>query len=112
VKPATVPFIRRYLDSPIAELRWASAFALTRFGIDGPAVADVLMEAVSRPPEKTETMSFLTCVLTPGWSRTVSRPAPAARPDSGPWRAVGSGRAVFAARTDRWLGRSAARPLL
>lgn len=58
-EPATVPFIQQYLDSPVAELRWASAFALTRFGIDGPAVADVLMEAVARPPEKTETMSFL-----------------------------------------------------
>jgi hypothetical protein len=58
-EPATVPFIRRYLDSPVAELRWASAFALTRFGIAGPAVADVLAQAVARPPEKTETMSFL-----------------------------------------------------
>jgi hypothetical protein len=57
--PATVPFIRRYLDSPIAEMRWASAFALTRFGIAGPAVVDVLTEAVARPPQKTETMSFL-----------------------------------------------------
>lgn len=57
--PATVPFIRRYLDSPIAELRWASAFALTRFGIADPAVVDVLTQAVAQPPEKTETMSFL-----------------------------------------------------
>ncbi|GAA2021284.1 hypothetical protein GCM10009839_17770 [Catenulispora yoronensis] len=32
-EPATVPFIRRYLDSPTVELRWASAFALTRFGM-------------------------------------------------------------------------------
>jgi hypothetical protein len=50
---------RQYLDSPVAELRWASAFTLTRFGIDGPAVADMLTEAVAQPPEKTETMSFL-----------------------------------------------------
>ncbi|MET8537653.1 HEAT repeat domain-containing protein [Streptomyces sp. NPDC005065] len=58
-EPATVPFIGRYLDSPIVELRWASAFALTRFGIAGPAVVDVLTQVVARPPEKTETMSFL-----------------------------------------------------
>ncbi|MER6981100.1 hypothetical protein [Streptomyces carpinensis] len=58
-EPATVPFIGRYLDSPIVELRWASAFALTRFGIAGPAVVDVLSQVVARPPEKTETMSFL-----------------------------------------------------
>ncbi|MFD3583239.1 HEAT repeat domain-containing protein [Streptomyces sp. NPDC058683] len=58
-EPATVPFIRRYLDSPIVELRWASAFALTRFGIADPAVVDVLTQVVARPPEKTETMSFL-----------------------------------------------------
>ncbi|MEU4107176.1 HEAT repeat domain-containing protein [Streptomyces sp. NPDC027717] len=55
----TVPFIRRYLDSPIVELRWASAFALTRFGIADPAVVEVLTQVVARPPEKTETMSFL-----------------------------------------------------
>ncbi|MFF8990413.1 HEAT repeat domain-containing protein [Streptomyces sp. NPDC014983] len=58
-EPATVPFIERYLDSPIVELRWASAFALTRFGIAGPAVVDVLTQVVAGPPEKSETMSFL-----------------------------------------------------
>ncbi|WP_143070897.1 HEAT repeat domain-containing protein [Streptomyces malaysiense] len=58
-EPAAVPFIRRYLDSPVVELRWASAFALTRFGIADPAVGDVLTQVVARPPEKTETMSFL-----------------------------------------------------
>ncbi|WP_330248078.1 MULTISPECIES: HEAT repeat domain-containing protein [unclassified Streptomyces] len=58
-EPATVPFIGRYLDSPIVELRWASAFALTRFGIAGPAVVEVLTQVVARPPEKAETMSFL-----------------------------------------------------
>lgn len=58
-EPATVPFVGRYLDSPILELRWASAFALTRFGIAGPAVVDVLTDVVARPPERTETMSFL-----------------------------------------------------
>ncbi|MFE0628495.1 HEAT repeat domain-containing protein [Streptomyces sp. NPDC058864] len=58
-EPATVTFIAPYLDSPIVELRWASAFALTRFGIAGPAVVDVLTQAVARPPEKTATMSFL-----------------------------------------------------
>ncbi|MFD8806447.1 HEAT repeat domain-containing protein [Streptomyces sp. NPDC059597] len=58
-EPATVPFIRRYLDSPIVELRWAAAFALTRFGIADPAVVDVLTQVVARPPEETETMSFL-----------------------------------------------------
>lgn len=58
-EPATVPFIGRYLDSPIVELRWASAFALTRFGIVGPAVVEVLTQVVARPPEKAETMSFL-----------------------------------------------------
>ncbi|MEU4091694.1 HEAT repeat domain-containing protein [Streptomyces sp. NPDC026673] len=57
--PATVPFVARYLDSPIVELRWASAFALTRFGIAGPAVVDVLTEVVAHPPAKTGTMSFL-----------------------------------------------------
>lgn len=58
-EPATVPFIGRYLDSPIVELRWASAFALTRFGIAGLAVVEVLTQVVARPPEKAETMSFL-----------------------------------------------------
>ncbi|WP_395292435.1 HEAT repeat domain-containing protein [Kitasatospora hibisci] len=58
-EPATVPFIESYLDSPIVELRWASAFALTRLGIAGPAVVDVLIQVVARPPEKTGTMSFL-----------------------------------------------------
>ncbi|MGW2554168.1 HEAT repeat domain-containing protein [Streptomyces sp. NPDC001635] len=58
-EPATAPFVERYLDSPIVELRWAAAFALTRFGIAGPAVVDVLTQVVARPPEKTETMSFL-----------------------------------------------------
>ncbi|WP_457463317.1 HEAT repeat domain-containing protein [Streptomyces sp. TE5632] len=56
---ATVPFIEPYLESPIVELRWASAFALTRFGIAGTAVVDVLTQVVARPPEKTGTMSFL-----------------------------------------------------
>ncbi|MEV6536246.1 HEAT repeat domain-containing protein [Streptomyces sp. NPDC051639] len=58
-EPAAVPFIERHLDSPIVELRWASAFALTRFGLAGPAVVDVLTQVVARPPEETETMSFL-----------------------------------------------------
>ncbi|MFF0415321.1 HEAT repeat domain-containing protein [Kitasatospora sp. NPDC004745] len=58
-EPATVPFIESYLDSPIVELRWASAFALTRLGIACPAVVDVLIQVVARPPEKTGTMSFL-----------------------------------------------------
>lgn len=56
---ATVPFIEPYLESPIAELRWASAFALTRFGIAVPAVVDVLTQVVARPPERTGTMAFL-----------------------------------------------------
>ncbi|MEU5221638.1 HEAT repeat domain-containing protein [Streptomyces toyocaensis] len=56
---ATVPFIEPYLESPIAELRWASAFALTRFGVAGPAVVDVLTQVVARPPERTGTMTFL-----------------------------------------------------
>nr|WTB28174.1 HEAT repeat domain-containing protein [Streptomyces sp. NBC_00830]WTB35909.1 HEAT repeat domain-containing protein [Streptomyces sp. NBC_00830] len=58
-EPAPVPFIESYLDSPIVELRWASAFALTRLGIAGPAVVDVLTQVVARPPETTGTMSFL-----------------------------------------------------
>ncbi|MEU1616777.1 hypothetical protein ABZ479_05655 [Streptomyces sp. NPDC005722] len=58
-EPAAVPFIGRHLLSPVAELRWASAFALTRFGIAGPDVVDALTEAVARPPETTGTMSFL-----------------------------------------------------
>lgn len=57
--PVVVPFIKSYLDSPVVELRWASAFALTRLGIVDPAVVDVLIQVVARPPEKTETMSFL-----------------------------------------------------
>ncbi|MGX1547381.1 HEAT repeat domain-containing protein [Streptomyces adustus] len=57
--PAAVPFIEGYLDSPVTELRWASAFALTRLGIAGPAVVDVLVQVVARPPERAETMSFL-----------------------------------------------------
>lgn len=57
--PTTVPFIQRHLHSSIIELRWASAFALTRFGITDPAVIDMLTETVARPPGKTETMSFL-----------------------------------------------------
>lgn len=58
-EPETVPFIRRYLDSPIVELRWASAFALTRFGIADPDVVEVLEQVLARPPEKAKTMSFL-----------------------------------------------------
>ncbi|MFE7531955.1 HEAT repeat domain-containing protein [Kitasatospora sp. NPDC057542] len=57
--PAAVPFIESYLDSPVVELRWASAFALTRFGVADPAVVDVLIQVVARPPEKTGTMAFL-----------------------------------------------------
>lgn len=57
--PETVPFIRRYLDSTLLELRWASAFALTRFGITDQAIIDVLTETVARPPAASETMSFL-----------------------------------------------------
>jgi hypothetical protein len=58
-EPATVPFIHRYLNSVIVELRWASAFALTRFGIADLAVIDVLTDVVARPPKTDETMSFL-----------------------------------------------------
>jgi hypothetical protein len=57
--PETVPFIRRYLDSKTPELRWASAFALTRFGITDQAIIDVLTETIARPPAASETMSFL-----------------------------------------------------
>lgn len=55
----TVSSIEPYLESPIAELRWASAFVLTRFGIGGPAVVDVPAQVVARPPERTGTMAFL-----------------------------------------------------
>lgn len=58
-EPVTVPFIERYLDGPVVELRWASAFALTRFGIAGPAVVDALTRVAARPPEATGTMTFL-----------------------------------------------------
>ncbi|MFJ9861322.1 HEAT repeat domain-containing protein [Streptomyces albogriseolus] len=54
--PAVVSFLQGYLDSAVAELRWAAAFALTRFGMDEPAVVDVLLHAAARPPEKTGTM--------------------------------------------------------
>lgn len=57
--PESVPFIRRYLDSTILKLRWAFAFALTRFGITDHAIIDVLTETVARPPAASETMSFL-----------------------------------------------------
>ncbi|MER7844230.1 hypothetical protein ABTZ03_09825 [Kitasatospora sp. NPDC096077] len=57
--PAVVPFLEGHLGSPVVELRWAAAFALTRLGVAGAAVVDVLVETVARPPEKTETMSFL-----------------------------------------------------
>ncbi|SHN26695.1 HEAT repeat domain-containing protein [Actinacidiphila paucisporea] len=57
--PAAAPFIQSYLDSPVVELRWASAFALTRLGNVGPAVADVLIQVVAQLPERAETMSFL-----------------------------------------------------
>ncbi|CAM5588941.1 HEAT repeat domain-containing protein (plasmid) [Streptomyces viridifaciens] len=57
--PAAAPFIQGYLDSPVVELRWASAFALTRLGIAGPAVVDVLIQVIAWPAEKTETMTFL-----------------------------------------------------
>ncbi|GAA1077838.1 HEAT repeat domain-containing protein [Kitasatospora arboriphila] len=57
--PAAVPFVEHYLDSPVVELRWASAFALTRWGITGPSVVDALIEVVARPPERAGTMSFL-----------------------------------------------------
>ncbi|MFJ7949602.1 hypothetical protein ACIQ6K_39390 [Streptomyces sp. NPDC096354] len=46
-EPATGPFIESYLDSPIVELCWASAFALTRLGIAGTAVVDVLTQVVA-----------------------------------------------------------------
>ncbi|WP_042426392.1 HEAT repeat domain-containing protein [Streptacidiphilus anmyonensis] len=58
-RPETVAFIEGYLDSPTVELRWASAYALTRFGISNPAIIDALTQVVAHPPEKTETMSFL-----------------------------------------------------
>ncbi|MFJ7243414.1 HEAT repeat domain-containing protein [Kitasatospora sp. NPDC098652] len=57
--PAAVPFVESYLDSPVVELRWASAFALTRLGIADPAVVDVLIRVIAWPPERTETMPFL-----------------------------------------------------
>jgi HEAT repeat protein len=57
--PETVPLIRRYLDSTKIELRWASAFALTRFGITEQAIIDVLTETVAKPPAASETMSYL-----------------------------------------------------
>ncbi|WP_157597395.1 HEAT repeat domain-containing protein [Streptacidiphilus rugosus] len=57
--PAVVSFLQGYLESAVAELRWAAAFALTRFGMDEPAVVDVLLHAAACPPEKTRTMSFL-----------------------------------------------------
>ena len=57
--PESVPFIRRYLNSAIPELRWASAFALAQFGITDQAVTDALTETVARPPAASETMSFL-----------------------------------------------------
>jgi hypothetical protein len=43
----------------ILELRWASAFALTRFGMTDKAIIDVLTETIARPPAPSETMSFL-----------------------------------------------------
>jgi hypothetical protein len=55
----TVPFIRGYLHSAVPELRWASAFALTRFGITGQAITGALTETAARPPAASETMSFL-----------------------------------------------------
>jgi len=58
-EPTTVPFIRRYLDSAHAELRWASAFALTRFGATDAAVVDALKEAVVQPPTRSAEMTFL-----------------------------------------------------
>ncbi|WP_143200094.1 HEAT repeat domain-containing protein [Kitasatospora sp. CB01950] len=57
--PAAVPFVESHLGSPVVELRWASAFALTRLGIATATVVDVLVEAVARPPEEAVTMSFL-----------------------------------------------------
>ena len=48
--PATVPFIEPCPESPVVELRRVAAFALTRFGIAGPAVVDVLTQVVARPP--------------------------------------------------------------
>jgi hypothetical protein len=58
-EPTAASFIRPYLNSTIVELRWASAFALTRYGIVDSAVVDVLIDVVAQPPEASETMSFL-----------------------------------------------------
>jgi hypothetical protein len=58
-EPATIPFIWQYLDNSKLELRWAAAFALTRFGIADPALVEVVTEVVTSPAARTETMSFL-----------------------------------------------------
>lgn len=57
--PQGIPFIRRYPSSAIPELRWASAFALTRYGITSQIIIDVLEETAATPPAPSETMSFL-----------------------------------------------------
>lgn len=56
---AAVPVLRRYLDSPNPEARWASAFALNRLGVDDSAVVNVLTELGAFRPENTATLPFL-----------------------------------------------------
>jgi hypothetical protein len=58
-EPTVVPFIRQYLDSAFDELRWASAFALTRFGVTDSAVTDALIKAIAQPPTQSKEMPFL-----------------------------------------------------
>ncbi|WP_327280560.1 MULTISPECIES: HEAT repeat domain-containing protein [unclassified Streptomyces] len=58
-EPSVVPSVRRYLDSPFDELRWASAFALTRLGVTDPGVTDALTAALAHPPARSEEMMFL-----------------------------------------------------
>lgn len=52
--PATARFIRAYLDSDAAELRWAAGFALSRLGESDDSVVVALIEAIAEPPRNAE----------------------------------------------------------
>jgi len=57
--PDVVPLLRKQLDSHSGDLRWASAFALTRLGVTESDVVDALLEAIVQPPVPSDEMRFL-----------------------------------------------------
>ncbi|MGW4378463.1 HEAT repeat domain-containing protein [Kitasatospora sp. NPDC004531] len=94
--PSSTAFVEGYLDSPVVELRWASAFALTRLGVATPAVVDTLIQVVARPPQDAATMSFLS-----GSYGSLAVMALVETPEGASLRAVEAMLALLAASTGR-----------